>query len=76
MKAVEPIFLAEMVPQLHAELLALLKSLGDEDWHKPTVASAWSVKDVAAHLLDGDLRRLSFQRDKMQLPQPDFLKTR
>jgi uncharacterized protein (TIGR03083 family) len=29
----------------------------------PTVSPAWSVKDVASHLLDGSLRRLSMARD-------------
>lgn len=71
MKPLEPIFVIDLFPELHAELLALLKSLRDEDWNKPTVARAWSVKDMAAHLLDGNLRRLSFQRDKTPLPQPE-----
>lgn len=71
MKSVEPIFVIDLFPQIHAELLALLRSLDDEDWNKPTVARAWSVKDIAAHLLDGDLRRLSLQRDQAPLPQPE-----
>ncbi|MGH7497000.1 MAG: maleylpyruvate isomerase family mycothiol-dependent enzyme [bacterium] len=71
MNPVTPIFTIDLLPQLHAELLALLKSLSDEDWNKPTVARAWSVKDIAAHLLDGDLRRLSLQRDQAPLPQPE-----
>jgi len=29
----------------------------------------WRVRDVAAHLLDGDLRRLSFQRDGHSAPE-------
>lgn len=70
MQPVQPILLVDLFPQLHAELLATLKSLRVEDWNKPTVARAWSVKDIAAHLLDGDLRRLSFQRDGAPLPQP------
>lgn len=71
MKPVIPILITDLLPPLHAELLALLRRLGDGDWNKPTVARAWSVKDIAAHLLDGDLRRLSIQRDKMPLPQPE-----
>ncbi|MEO6056165.1 MAG: maleylpyruvate isomerase N-terminal domain-containing protein, partial [Gemmatimonadales bacterium] len=31
--------------------------------HRPTVCALWSVRDVVAHLLDDDLRRLSFHRD-------------
>jgi uncharacterized protein (TIGR03083 family) len=48
---------------LHGELISLLRSLSNEDWERPTVAARWRVKDVAAHLLDGDLRRLSIHRD-------------
>lgn len=50
---------------LHAELMRLLRSLGADDWARPATA-AWTVKDVAAHILDGDLRRLSFQRDGLE----------
>lgn len=40
------------------------------DWTRPTSASEWTVKDVAAHLLDVDLRRLSAQRDGYLTPPP------
>ena len=53
------------------ELITLLKGLSEEEWHAPTRSTAWNVKDVAAHLLDGDLRRLSLHRDKLTLPDPD-----
>ncbi|HMZ22657.1 MAG TPA: maleylpyruvate isomerase N-terminal domain-containing protein, partial [Blastocatellia bacterium] len=49
----------------------LLKGLSEEDWYKPTVAGAWQVRDLAAHLLDSDIRRLSFQRDRAPMPPPD-----
>lgn len=44
-------------------LLDLLRSLTPEDWTRPTIAGAWTVRDVAAHLLDTPLRRLSLARD-------------
>lgn len=44
-------------------LIDLLESLNPEEWDKPTVAKQWTVKDVAAHLLDGNIRTLSIQRD-------------
>ena len=53
-----PIFLS-----LHGELLSLLQSLEPADWERPTIAGAWRVRDVAAHLLDGDLRKLASHRD-------------
>ncbi len=49
-------------------LLALLRALSPADWERPTVAGAWRVRDVAAHLLDGDLRKLSVHRDGHALP--------
>jgi len=58
----------ELFPALHAELIALLRGLDDADWQKPTVAGAWRVRDVAAHLLDGDLRKLSGGRDGHRPP--------
>ena len=48
---------------LDEKLISLLKELKSDDWEKPSVAGTWRVKDVAAHLLDGNLRTLSMQRD-------------
>ena len=63
MKTSDPILVSGLFRELHGHLLELLRSLSPEDWHRPTVCSAWCVKDIASHLLDGDLRRLSIQRD-------------
>lgn len=49
--------------ELDVLLIDLLKSLIPSDWEKPTSAKLWNVKDVAAHLLDTNLRTLSIQRD-------------
>jgi uncharacterized protein (TIGR03083 family) len=43
--------------------VSLLRSLRTDDWTRPTLAGAWTVKDVAGHLLDGGLRRLAVCRD-------------
>jgi uncharacterized protein (TIGR03083 family) len=51
--------------------MALLERLSPEDWARPTACALWSVRDIVAHLLDVDLRRLSFQRDGA-LPRPDM----
>lgn len=53
---------------LQEELVQLLSGLPAADWELPTVAGAWRVRDVAAHLLDTDLRRISLQRDGRTLP--------
>lgn len=71
MKPVQPILVADLFPGLHAELISLLRGLSPDDWDRPTVAGAWTVQDVAAHLLDVMLRRLSFQRDGARLPPPE-----
>ncbi len=71
MKSVEPIFVTELFCQIHGELLSLLRNLSADDWNKPTAARQWAVKDIVAHLLDGDVRRLSYQRDKAPMVPPE-----
>jgi uncharacterized protein (TIGR03083 family) len=44
-------------------LVDLLASLTAEEWNAQTIAPAWRVRDVAAHLLDTALRKLSMVRD-------------
>jgi uncharacterized protein (TIGR03083 family) len=64
---VGPVFLVDRLPALHGQLMALLRGLSSSDWHRPTACALWSVKDIAAHLLDSSLRRLSFGRDGARL---------
>ncbi|QQS48426.1 MAG: maleylpyruvate isomerase N-terminal domain-containing protein [Acidobacteriota bacterium] len=71
MEPVTPINLTGLFCELHDELIALLVGLSDDDWRRPTAAGSWTVRDVAAHLLDSDVRRLSFQRDRLPLLEPD-----
>jgi uncharacterized protein (TIGR03083 family) len=54
----------ELFPILDLKLLNLLRGLSDEEWLLPTVAKLWCVKDVATHLLDGNLRMLSSAQEK------------
>jgi hypothetical protein len=58
-----PIQTLHLFSVLDSLLIDLLKSLSAEEWHLPTIAKLWTVKDIAAHLLDGNLRTLSFSRD-------------
>ena len=44
-------------------LVDLLVSLSPDQWAAPTACPAWSVHEVAVHLVHDDLRRLSAQRD-------------
>src|SRR5271154_3721650 len=57
-----PIFTAQLFPKLEAKLIELLRSLAPEDWEKQTLAPKWKVKDVAAHLLDAQIRKLAAAR--------------
>jgi len=53
----------DLFEPLDGLLVDLLRSLSRADWSRPTIAGAWTVRDVVAHLLDTPLRRLSFVRD-------------
>lgn len=66
-----PLLVADLFADLGRELVALLRGLAPADWSKSTVARAWSVHDVTAHLLDTALRRLSRERDGHLLPGPE-----
>jgi uncharacterized protein (TIGR03083 family) len=67
----EPLITAHLFPALDGKLIDLLRSLTPEEWERQTIAPKWRVKDVAAHLLDTQLRKLSFDRDGcLPSPQP------
>src|SRR5436190_11387360 len=57
-----PIEILHLFPILNEKLISLLKRLSSGDWQKQTVAKQWVVKDVAAHLLDGNYRRIALHR--------------
>src|SRR5579859_7299431 len=59
----EPILCAHLLRAVDDKLINLLRSLTPGEWSLPTVAPLWSVRDVAAHLLDTALRKLSIVRD-------------
>jgi uncharacterized protein (TIGR03083 family) len=65
-----PIITAHLFPKIEEMLVALLRSLGADDWERQTIAPKWKVKDVAAHLLDTQLRKLSIARDGYLPPGP------
>ena len=59
-----PNLTAHLIPEVESKLLELLGQLTPEDWETPTISPRWKVKDVAAHLLDTQLRKLSIARDR------------
>lgn len=59
----EPILCAHLLRRVDEKLLELLRSLQPSEWNLQTIAPLWKVRDVAAHLLDTVLRKLSMVRD-------------
>ncbi|HSB14900.1 MAG TPA: maleylpyruvate isomerase N-terminal domain-containing protein, partial [Bryobacteraceae bacterium] len=55
---------------LCADIVSLFRSLSADQWERPTVAGRWRVRDLAAHMLDTALRRLSYQRDQQRPASP------
>lgn len=72
MKRPGEITVVDRFAALRTQLLALLADLSAEDWTRPTAAPGWSVKDVAAHLLGGDVGILSRKRDAFCPPGAVF----
>ncbi|MFQ5778380.1 MAG: maleylpyruvate isomerase family mycothiol-dependent enzyme [Terriglobia bacterium] len=69
MKRPGPIFVLELFPAMRRELLTLLSKLSAREWERPTACALWSVKDVALHLLGGDIGILSRRRDGFTLSE-------
>src|SRR5438105_2312877 len=59
----DPVQVLDLFAQERAALLELLSGLSEEEWERPTACAGWSVKDVALHILGGDLGNLSRRRD-------------
>jgi len=59
----DPILCAPLLRKVDEKLIELLRSLSASEWDAQTVAPRWKVRDVAAHLLDTVLRKLSLVRD-------------
>jgi uncharacterized protein (TIGR03083 family) len=53
-----------------AALLGFLAGVGDEDWSLPTVCTGWTVKDVLAHMVEGELTLGSIYRGEIRELQP------
>jgi uncharacterized protein (TIGR03083 family) len=58
-----PILCAHLLRRVDEKLVGLLGSLERSEWDLQTIAPLWKVRDVAAHLLDTVLRKLSMVRD-------------
>lgn len=67
----EPTLTAHLFAPLGQELVRLLRGLHPSDWRLPTVCPAWTVQDIAAHLLDSACRRVAVGRDGHFPPPPE-----
>ena len=65
-----PTLAADLFLPLQEELLAVLRGLPAGAWDLPTSSRSWRVREIAAHILDGQLRRISAQRDGHMSPPP------
>jgi uncharacterized protein (TIGR03083 family) len=68
----QPILCAPIIRQVDQRLMDLLISLESAEWGLPTIAPQWSVGDIAAHLLDTALRKLSMGRDQWRSEKVDI----
>ena len=60
---IKPVMATELILEMRRELLHILESLTDAEWHYPTVCEGWSVRDIALHILGDDMGLLSNMRD-------------
>ena len=71
----KPIHTTRLFPVLDRLLIDLLQSLSHEAWERQSPVPRWKVKDLAAHLLDGNLRSLSMLRDGYFGEPPEDIKS-
>jgi uncharacterized protein (TIGR03083 family) len=70
MRPPDPVDVLELFAQDRTALLTMLTTLDADDWERATPCAGWSVKDVASHILGGDLANLSRRRDGYQGDAP------
>lgn len=61
--------------KLDQHLIEVLRHLDKDDWNKFTLAKMWTVKDVASHLLDGNVRVISIYRDNFSGEAPPEIRS-
>ena len=67
MRELRPVLTGQLFAEVRRELVSLLKGLTEEEWKLATAAPKWDVKDVALHILGGDVGNLSRRRDGFSL---------
>jgi uncharacterized protein (TIGR03083 family) len=77
LRPVPPVDVLPLLEEERSELVSLLRTLDPQEASTPTACEGWSVRDVAAHLLQDDIWFLSRIRDEhddpsRDAPPPDF----
>jgi len=67
LRDLQPILTGHLFGPVRRELLSLLHGLDEQEWKRQTAAGQWNVKDVALHILGGDVGNLSRRRDASPL---------
>src|ERR1700730_4377960 len=70
--SLKPILCAHVLRKVDEKLIELLSALAPSEWELQTVAPLWKVRDLAAHLLDTALRKLSLVRDSCYVEAADL----
>ena len=70
--SLQPILCAHLLRRVDEKLIDVLSALAPAEWELQTVAPLWKVRDVAAHLLDTALRKLSLVRDSCYVETTDI----
>src|SRR5579863_9978549 len=68
LKQPDPVLVVNLFPSLQAGLVELLAGLSNAEWEQPIRYSTWTVREVALHLLGGEIGNLSRRRDAYTLP--------
>src|SRR5437660_12251900 len=61
---------ASQIADERAALLAFLAGVDGDAWSRPTVCTGWSVKDVLAHMVEGELTVGSIYRGEVRRLDP------
>lgn len=66
-----PVLTAHLLAPDRAAFVELLRSLEPADWVRPTACAGWTVADVVAHVVGGDLGNLARRRDGWAPVKPE-----
>lgn len=70
LSAPRPVSVGRLFLPDRAALVALLTDLSPREWALPTVCAGWDVRDVALHVLGGDLGNVARRRDGLRALEP------